>query len=154
MNRDWLFKGEQLLQNFWVGGLLAIGYLAVPTLFQGLDDRRLAGAIAGSMFSAISVVGFICGGALLLSALMAAGSGWLRARRVQLLLVMLTLVAIGFFILQPMMQELKSAGFEPGSEAAAQFGMLHGISSTLYLITSLLGIYLVTCRPARLDGPD
>ncbi len=143
MNRQWLFKGEQLLQTVWIGGLLVVGYLAVPILFQTLDDRRLAGAVAGSMFSAMSIVGFICGGALLLSALVASGSRWLKTRRVQVLLIMLCLVAIGFFVLQPMMQTLKAVGYQPGSEAAAQFGRLHGISSLLYLATSLLGVYLV-----------
>ena len=143
MNSRWLFKGEQLLQTLWVGGLFAVGYLAVPVLFHSLDDRRLAGEIAGNMFSAMSIVGFVCGGALLLSALIAARGGWLRARRVQLLLVMLTLLAVGFFVLQPMMQELKLTGLLAGSEAASQFGRLHGISSILYLLNSLLGIYLV-----------
>ncbi len=143
MNSRWLFKGEQLLQTLWVGGLFAVGYLAVPVLFHSLDDRRLAGEIAGHMFSAMSIVGFVCGGALLLSALIAARGGWLRARRVQLLLVMLTLLAVGFFVLQPMMQELKLTGLLAGSEAASQFGRLHGISSILYLLNSLLGIYLV-----------
>ncbi len=143
MNSRWLFKGEQLLQTLWVGGLFAVGYLAVPVLFHSLDDRRLAGEIAGNMFSAMSIVGFVCGGALLLSALIAARGGWLRARRVQLLLVMLTLLTVGFFVLQPMMQELKLTGLLAGSEAASQFGRLHGISSILYLLNSLLGIYLV-----------
>lgn len=143
MNSRWLFKGEQLLQTLWVGGLFAVGYLAVPVLFHSLDDRRLAGEIAGNMFSAMSIVGFVCGGALLLSALIAARGGWLRARRVQLLLAMLTLLAVGFFVLQPMMQELKLTGLLAGSEAASQFGRLHGISSILYLLNSLLGIYLV-----------
>lgn len=143
MNSRWLFKGEQLLQTLWVGGLFAVGYLAVPVLFHSLDDRRLAGEIAGNMFSAMSIVGFACGGALLLSALIAARGGWLRARRVQLLLAMLTLLAVGFFVLQPMMQELKLTGLLAGSEAASQFGRLHGISSILYLLNSLLGIYLV-----------
>ena len=151
MNRQWLFKGEQLLQTVWIGGLLVVGYLAVPILFQTLDDRRLAGAVAGSMFSAMSIVGFICGGALLLSALVASGSRWLKTRRVQVLLIMLCLVAIGFFVLQPMMQTLKAVGYQPGSEVAAQFGRLHGISSLLYLATSLLGVYLVMML-ARTSG--
>ena len=151
MNRQWLFKGEQLLQTVWIGGLLVVGYLAVPILFQTLDDRRLAGAVAGSMFSAMSIVGFICGGALLLSALVASGSRWLKTRRVQVLLIMLCLVAIGFFVLQPMMQTLKAVGYQPGSEVAAQFGRLHGISSLLYLATSLLGVYLVMMQ-ARTSG--
>jgi hypothetical protein len=138
-----LYKGEQLLQTLWVGGMLAVGYLAVPILFNSLDDRRLAGELAGHMFSAMSVVGLVCGGALLLSALIAAKGGWLKVRRVQVLLAMLVLVAVGAFVLQPMMQALKATGLVAGSEAASQFGRLHGISSLLYLVNSLLGIYLV-----------
>jgi len=138
-----LHKGEQLLQTLWVGGLLSVGYLAVPILFHSLDDRRLAGELAGRMFSAMNVVGFVCGGVLLLSALIAAKGGWLKARRVQTLLVMLVLVVVGAFVLQPMMQDLKATGLPAGSEVASQFGKLHGISSMLYLVNSLLGIYLV-----------
>ena len=143
MSNNFLYKGEQLLQTLWVGGLLAVGYLAVPILFHSLDDRRLAGELAGHMFSAMNVVGFVCGGVLLLSALIAAKSGWLKTRRIQVLLVMLALVAVGAFVLQPMMQDLKATGLLAGSEAAAQFGKLHGVSSMLYLINSLLGLYLV-----------
>lgn len=143
MNPHIFYKGEQLLQTLWVGGLLAVGYLAVPILFHSLDDRRLAGELAGHMFSAMNIVGFVCGSALLLSALMTAKGGWLKARRVQVLLAMLMLVAVGAFVLQPMMQELKATGLIAGSKTASQFGRLHGISSMLYLVNSLLGIYLV-----------
>ena len=143
MKNQILHKGEQLLQTLWVGGLLSVGYLAVPILFHSLDDRRLAGELAGRMFSAMNVVGFVCGGVLLLSALIAAKGGWLKARRVQTLLVMLVLVVVGAFVLQPMMQDLKATGLPAGSEVASQFGKLHGISSMLYLVNSLLGIYLV-----------
>lgn len=143
MKSNILYKGEQLLQTLWVGGLLAIGYLAVPILFHSLDDRRLAGELAGHMFSAMNVIGFVCGGVLLLSAILAAKGQWLKARRVQVLLAMLALVAIAAFVLQPMMQELKATGLLPGSAEASQFGKLHGVSSMLYLANSLLGIWLV-----------
>ncbi|MEO6697586.1 MAG: hypothetical protein ABIN45_06265, partial [Gammaproteobacteria bacterium] len=59
---------------------------------------------------------------------------------------------IGEFMLQPMMQALKAAtpqGFVPGSAEAARFGMLHGISSTLFLVTSLLGLALVVFGLSR-----
>ncbi len=143
MNKNILFKGEQLLQTLWVGGLFSIGYLAVPILFNSLDDRRLAGEVAGNLFSAMNVVGFVCGGILLLSALILAKDGWLKVRRVQVLLAMLTLVAIGALVLQPMMQDLKATGLLPESDEASQFGRLHGIASMIYLVNSLLGLYLV-----------
>lgn len=154
MKSHLLYRGEQLLQTLWVGGLIAVGYLAVPILFNTLDDRRLAGELAGQMFSAMSMVGLLCGAALLAGAIMAAKGAWLRSRRVQVLLAMLALVAIGAFVLQPMMQELKAAGLLPGSAEASQFGKLHGISSVLYLLNSLLGLWLVMMQPRAAAGLD
>jgi hypothetical protein len=37
--------------TLWVGGFWAIGYLAAPMLFYNLDDRMLAGMLAGKMFT-------------------------------------------------------------------------------------------------------
>ena len=56
---------------------------------------------------------------------------------------MLVLVAIGQFDLQPMMAELKAQGLVEGSVAAANFGKLHGVSSILFMITSIAGLILV-----------
>jgi len=47
--------------SIWVGGLLAIGYLAAPILFAQLSDRTLAGNLAGAMFSAVAWVGIAWG---------------------------------------------------------------------------------------------
>ena len=38
---------ERILLTLWVGGLWSVGYLAVPVLFHGLNDRRLAGMVSG-----------------------------------------------------------------------------------------------------------
>jgi hypothetical protein len=75
-----------------------------------------------------------------------AGRDWLRTWHFWVLIVMLLLVSIGEFVLQPMIHVLKATtpgGFIEGSAAAARFGMLHGISSLLFLVTSLLGLALV-----------
>jgi len=53
-------------------------------------------------------------------------------------------VVTGEFVLQPMMESLKLQGLVEGSDAKKQFGMLHGIASSLYLLESLLGLALVT----------
>ena len=67
--------GEQLLVTLWVGSLWAIGYLAVPILFSTLDDRMLAGMLAGKMFTAVSFIGLGCGTALLAMAFAAVEMG-------------------------------------------------------------------------------
>ena len=138
-------KVETFLQTLWVGGLWVIGYVVAPILFSSLDDRRMAGELAGNMFTAINYIGLVCGLVLLALAISKAAV-WLKDLRVVALLLMLALIAVSAFVLQPMMQELKQIGILPGSDAAAQFKLLHGVSSVLYLLTSLLGLFLVLRR--------
>lgn len=134
--------GQQVLVTLWVGSLWAIGYLAVPTLFATLDDRMLAGMLAGKMFTAVSFIGLGCGTALLAMAVLASSRA-ISDRRVQLLTLMLILVAVGEFVLQPVMAQLKAQGLVEGSGVAARFGMLHGIASLLYLVNSICGLLLL-----------
>lgn len=145
---------ERILLTLWVGGLWAIGYLAVPVLFHSLNDRRLAGEVAGQMFGVLGLVGLVCGALLLVRAIYVAGKKWSSAWRVWSLVAMLALVAIGAFVLQPMMQDLKSTSLLPGSAEAARFGQLHGASSIMYLITSLLGLALVIAGPGKERSGD
>lgn len=136
---------ERVLLTAWVGGLWAIGYLAAPVLFKVLDDRRMAGELAGQMFKIIAIVGLVCGTVLLIAAMRRHGAGWIRSWRVWTLVAMLVLVAVGLFVLQPMIQDLKAQGLVEGSEQVRRFGMLHGVSSILYLLTSVGGLALVAC---------
>lgn len=131
--------GERILLTVWVGGLWAIGYIAAPVLFSMLDDKALAGNLAGQMFHIISYVGLICGTLLLASVFQRNRFQW----QVWLLLLMLILVASSEFILQPMMAELKAQGLLEGSPIKKQFGILHGVASTIYLAVSLCGLSLV-----------
>jgi hypothetical protein len=131
--------GERVLLTLWVGGLWAVGYIAAPVLFAMLNDRQLAGSLAGQMFHIISYIGLFCGALLLASLLKRIGLQW----RVWIIIAMLLLVATGEFVLQPMMESLKLQGLVEGSAQRQQFGMLHGIASLMYLIESLLGLSLV-----------
>ena len=127
----------------WIGGIWSIGYLSAPVIFAVLDNRQLAGQVAGQQFEIIAIVGLISGALLLASIGYRVGRVW----QFWLVLSMMCLVAVGLFGLQPMMQELKSAGLEPGSEQAVTFGRLHGVSSLLYMLTSLMGLVLVLKPP-------
>ncbi len=120
-----------------------VGYLVAPTLFAQLADRALAGAIAGQLFSIMSYIGLLAGGILLAGQFYQAPAGWRQNWRIGILIVMLLIIVIGEFYLQPLMADLKQAGLMQGSENAKQFGQLHGIASTLYVINSLLGLVLV-----------
>ncbi len=144
--------GERLLITLWVGALWSIGYLAIPTLFATLPDRMLAGMLAGRMFTPLSYIGLVCGGLLLAGEFYRHGLGALRRPRGGIVLLMLVLVAVGQFWLQPIMVQLKSGGLVEESAQAAAFARLHGISATLFLINSLCGALLVALETRRVSG--
>lgn len=135
--------GERLLLTLWIGALWSIGYLAVPLLFASLDDRVLAGAVAGRLFTAVSYLGLVCGGLLLLGIAVRRGAAAAREPRAWILSLMLVLVGIGEFLLQPMMASLKTQGLAGGSHEALAFARLHGVASVLYLVNSVSGLALV-----------
>jgi hypothetical protein len=65
---------------------------------------------------------------------------------------MLVCVLAGYFALQPFMNSLRMAAQAAGTDLASspyarQFGILHGISSAIYLIECLFGIALVWRLP-------
>lgn len=130
---------ERILLTLWVGGMWVIGYMAVPTLFSFLEDRKLAGSLAGEMFHLINYIGLVCGVLLFVSVVIRHRNVW----QVWILLVMLIIVSLGAYILQPMMYELKTIGIALGSPEETSFKRLHIVSSILYLITSLMGLSLV-----------
>jgi len=134
---------ERLLLSLWVGIMVGIGYIAAPVLFKVLDDRKLAGGLAGEMFHVVTIIGLIFGGILLLLRYKDESIEFLKQWRGWLLLLMLCLVATSMFILQPMIAEVKALGISEGSENAKKFGMLHGISSLLYMVTVVSGILLI-----------
>lgn len=130
----------------WVGGLWAIGYLAVPILFRAQPDKQLAGMLAGQMFVALGYVGIVCGTYLLLLRLLMSGKAALREMPFLLVAAMLVISLLIQFGIQPVMADLKAQAMPLDvmqSGFAAQFKMWHGVSSALYLIESLLGAALI-----------
>ncbi|MCG6886303.1 MAG: DUF4149 domain-containing protein [Proteobacteria bacterium] len=138
-----LFIGERILLTLWVGGMWTVGYIVTPTLFNMLESRMLAGDVAGRLFTLLSYLGLISGAVLLTGQLYRSTVDWQRNWRVGVLLLMVLVIVIGEFVLQPMMAQLKETGLIKGSDAASQFGRLHGVASLLFLLNSLLGLALV-----------
>jgi len=137
-----------LALTIWLGGLLAIGYLAVPVLFHSLPDKQLAGQLAGAMFNALGYVGLVCGVILLLEKryTQTAQQRFWRNKSVWIIAAMLGLSLIIQCGLSPVMAQLKLQA-QPldvmHSSDAAQFKMLHGLSSIVYLLESILGVILL-----------
>ncbi|WP_181321800.1 DUF4149 domain-containing protein [Trinickia symbiotica] len=143
----------RLLIVIWVGSLLTIGYAAAPTLFTTLD-RIAAGTVAAKLFRIEAFVGVFCGvlSLALGNLLVRRGATGYRPLR-WLLAAMLACVLIGYFALQPFMEAMRQAALGAGvdvghSAYAARFGLLHGVSTVIYLIESLLGLVLVWKLPA------
>ena len=132
-----LAKVRLLVAALWAGSLWAVGYLVAPTLFATLE-RQLAGQIAGTMFHSMALLSLGCGVAMGVLLFFGAGD-WTPKRRRGMLLIVVAMVmctVVSHFGLQPMMAAAKAAN--DGS-----FGKLHGISSGIYLVQSLLAGWLV-----------
>ena len=137
--------GEKILLTIWIGALWTIGFLVTPILFGNLDDRQLAGMLAGKMFTAVSFIGLFCGLVLSVSELSRSES-FKTNKRFWLLIIMLLLVIIGEFLIQPQMAELKQAGLSVGAE----FNRLHGIATALYMLNCLFALILLIYNPRTL----
>lgn len=138
----WL-AGESILLTLWIGSLWCIGYLVAPVLFASLEDRALAGTIAGQMFTAGAVVGI------------ATGVLWLGIRRLRgvslisvsglLALTCLLLLAVGEFIVHPMASAARAGGSD-------SFGRWHGLASLLWLGASVAGLALIVVQGRTTRG--
>lgn len=130
----------------WVGGLLAIGFIAAPVLFTQLADRTVAGNLAGGMFWIMAWVGFACGGYLILFVMFVKGWRALQSGVFWIILLMLALTAAGYFGVQPILEQLKADALPRRVMESAlrdRFATWHGVSSALYMLNCLLGIALV-----------
>jgi cytochrome bd-type quinol oxidase subunit 2 len=133
----------------WVGGMWMLGYVVVPALFKLLPDRMLAGRIAGELFTLLAFIGIVCALYLLLFQLRRFGRAALQHPAFRVTAAMLLLVLIGQLALQPILADLK-AQVTPldvmDSPLAAQFKTWHAVSGIVFLVQSLLGIWLVLVR--------
>ncbi len=150
---------RRVVVTIWAGSLWTVGYLVAPVLFATLPKRSLAGSIAGNMFRAETWLSIVCG--VILLGLLAlpvrdavraeadsVRAEWLRTRKVLVgvVLAMLACTLIGYFGLQPAIAAIRDAAGPGGLQDAAmreRFGLLHALSSGLYLLQSLLALLLV-----------
>lgn len=132
--------------TLWVGGLWAIGYLVAPVLFASLGDRQLAGVVAGKLFALIGWIGLGSAGFLLVFLVVRWGRAVFGRAVFWLVLVMVLASAASLFGIQPLMAQLKADALPRDvmeSLLRDRFVVWHGISSILYLIQSMLGLWLI-----------
>lgn len=138
-----------LIAGLWVGSLLAVGYLVAPAIFSTMTDRQAAGMVAGSIFKLEAYLSLIvCIGLMVLANLLV-NRGLNQFRIIRwLLLAMLLCSLAAAFVFIPWMNALRDSALDQGmpvmlSPSATVFGRLHGASSILFMLQSLLGIFLV-----------
>ena len=145
MRRFWDGLAGMMLV-LWIGGIWAIGYVAAPVLFASMGDKQLAGMLAGKLFEVMAWIGIAAAAYLLVYRIARDGGGALKTLFFWTVAVMLALVLIGLFGIQPIMQGLKDQAMPHAvmqSVFADRFARWHGVSSILYLIQSVLGLLLV-----------
>ena len=138
-----------LVAGLWVGSILAVGYLVSPAIFNTLTDRQVAGMVAGSVFKVEAYLSIIICIALMVLANLLVTRGLSQYKLIRLLLLgMLICAAAASFVLIPWLDTLRDQALLEGmpvmlSPSAELFRKLHGVSSILFLLQSILGIYLV-----------
>ncbi|MFT7228368.1 MAG: hypothetical protein ACI8PW_000955 [Methylophilaceae bacterium] len=140
-----LHKLSIVVVVFWVGSLWATG-LTASILFDIIQDRTLAGKVAGHLFATASYIGLGSGLYLLLQ-------HWLELKRASfkqsgfwIVLAMVCLIIVSYFGIQAHLALLKVNAYPVAvmqSEYASQFAAWHGVSGVVYLLECLLGLALV-----------
>jgi len=135
--------------TLWVGGMWVVGFVVAPLLFSRLSDRVLAGMLAGRLFAIIAFIGIACAAYLLIYRLMRFGAAAFKQSFFWIVLLMLVLILVGEFGVQPILESLKAQALPKEVMASVfrkRFDTWHGVASGLYVIESLLGIALVVLQ--------
>lgn len=138
-----------IISGLWVGSFITVGFLVVPVLFSSLGDRQVAGMVAASLFKATGYIGVALSGFLMVMSNYLVRQGHQRYRLIRwILLGMLACTISAALIIIPWMNSLRDQALFAGlsvreSSNAILFGRLHGVSSALYMVQTVLGLVLV-----------
>lgn len=142
----------------WVGGLLALGAIAAPSIFAVLaitqpdNGRMLAGALFGEILRRFHIVSYAAGALLLGTLLLRRVLGPAPRRfawRAGIATVMLSATAYSGLVVASRIARIQSSiGAAPSSlpvddPRRVEFGRLHGLSTALELIPTLGGLMLI-----------
>lgn len=131
--------------TLWVGALWTTG-LTAYVLFDTLQDKQLAGSLAGELFTMVSYIGMASALYLMIQRLLDYGTSALKQSFFWAVFVMLLLVLAGHFGIQPLLAQLKTDALPNDvmqSVFSDRFRTWHGVASVAYLLECLLGFVLV-----------
>ncbi len=145
MKNNWSDKLALIVVTLWVGALWTTSGTAY-VLFDTLQDRQLAGLLAGKLFNYVSYLGLFSAFYLLIHRLFSFGTLALKQSFFWAVVVMLLLVLAGHFGVQPLLAQLKSSALPSDvmqTVFADRFRTWHGVASIAYMVECLLGLVLV-----------
>ncbi len=144
--------------TLWVGGLIVLGSIAAPSIFDVLavrhvvDDRVLAGAIFGETLRRFHRLSYVCGSVLFLTLAVRGILGprpiWFAAR-LGTAFVMLAATAYSGLVVSGQIARIQSeiggapSSLPPGNVQRLAFGRLHAMSTGLELVPVLGGLLLL-----------
>jgi uncharacterized membrane protein len=144
--------------TLWIGGLLVLGGIAAPSIFDVLaarqlpDGRVLAGAVFGEVLRRFHLLTYVCGVVLLATLLVRGVLGprpVLFAVRLAIAFTMLLASAYSGLIVSAQIARAQAEiGAAPSSlprddPRRAAFGRLHATSTGLELVPVLGGLFLL-----------
>lgn len=139
------YRLSLIIIALWAGALWTSG-LNAYLLFDHLQDKQMAGMLAGNLFKVVGYIGMVSAFYLLIYRLVQYGTGALKQAFFWAVLVMLLLVLAGHFGIQPILESLKAQALPVDvmqSVFADRFRNWHGVASVAYLIQSVLAIVMV-----------
>jgi hypothetical protein len=132
----------QVLLAAWAGSLWTICLIVAPSLFAFMQDRHLAGDLAGRFFRIESWLGLVLGGAVLI--LLSRGIEALRnTTNYALATVTIAAPVSNEIVLRPLMDDARAA------DNMKLFGILHGAAALLFgfaCVTALLLVWRVAAQ--------
>lgn len=120
--------------------------ISAYVLFDSLQDKQMAGMLAGKLFTMVSFIGMGSGFYLLLHRLLQQGTAALKQAFFWTVFCMLLLVLAGHFGIQPILEGLKTQALPADvmqSVFADRFRSWHGVASLAYLAECLLALVMV-----------
>lgn len=139
------YRLSLIIITLWVGALWTTG-ISAYVLFDTLQDKQMAGMLAGKLFNVVTYIGLGSAFYLLIQRLLQYGTAALKQAFFWAVLVMLLLVLAGHFGIQPILEGLKAQALPSDvmqSVFADRFRNWHGVASVAYLVECLLALVLV-----------
>ena len=134
-----------IVVTLWVGALWMTG-LSAYVLFDALQDKQLAGSLAGKLFNMVSYIGVVSAFYLLIQRMLDFGTSALKQSYFWAVVFMLLLILASHFGIQPILAHLKASALPNDvmqSVFANRFKTWHGVASVAYLLQCLLGFVVV-----------